>query len=200
MPVLSVQIESVALERVEADVLVVGLAPGDRPLRGAAGHADWRLCGRLSRLVAAGHVSGLRGEASLVVASTGLASPLVVLVGLGPRDALDAAGWLAVGEDAAQRALDLRAGAIALGVLDDADPPERLRVAVSSLLCGVSRALAAAGRDARVLLLGDAAALGPALRAASTAPLAAGVELRQRAASSRPRAAAASAPHRPLAL
>ena len=36
------------IERIRADVAVVPLFAGERPLRAAAGRVDWRLCGRLS--------------------------------------------------------------------------------------------------------------------------------------------------------
>ena len=42
------------IERVRADVAVVPLFAGERPLRAAAGRVDWRLCGRLSHLFARG--------------------------------------------------------------------------------------------------------------------------------------------------
>ncbi|RMH36626.1 MAG: hypothetical protein D6689_22150 [Deltaproteobacteria bacterium] len=48
------------------DALVVGFFSDERPLRGAAGLADWRLCGRLSRLIKAGRLSGRRGETLLL--------------------------------------------------------------------------------------------------------------------------------------
>ena len=46
-----------SIERVRADLAVVPLFAGERPLLGAAGRVDWRLCGRLSHLFAAGHLS-----------------------------------------------------------------------------------------------------------------------------------------------
>ena len=38
-------------DEVPRDCLVLSVFKDDRPLRGAAGLADWRMCGRLSRLV-----------------------------------------------------------------------------------------------------------------------------------------------------
>src|SRR5215468_4661081 len=56
------------IERVRADVAVVALFAGERPLRAAAGRVDWRLCGRLSHLFAAGRLSGAIGARRAVIA------------------------------------------------------------------------------------------------------------------------------------
>ena len=40
------------------DALVVPVWSDVRPLRGAAGLLDWRLCGRLSQMIREGRVSG----------------------------------------------------------------------------------------------------------------------------------------------
>jgi hypothetical protein len=71
-----------------ADVLALGIFEDERPLRGAAGLADWRLCGRLTRLLKSGRIRGKRGE-TLMVPPAGhrLPFPRLVLFGLGPSDA-----------------------------------------------------------------------------------------------------------------
>jgi hypothetical protein len=192
VPVLSVEVDATALERVRADVLVVGVAPEDRPLRGCAAHADWRLCGQLSRLIASGHLTGARAEASLVVANAGFSARMVLLIGLGPRRALDARAWNELGHDAVDRALGLCAQRIALGVLDSEEPDEALRVGVSELLSGAARALTARNTDARLSLLGPVDRLGVALRAVPAAVVR-GVDL-QRAASGAERATPVAPP------
>ena len=79
-----------ALGEAEAppELLVLPFFSDERPLRGAAGLADWRLCGRLSRLLLARRVSGERGETTLLPARR-LAFPRVVLFGLGAAAAFD---------------------------------------------------------------------------------------------------------------
>src|SRR5438874_9265009 len=47
------------------EALVLPFFSDERPLRGAAGLCDWRLCGRLSRLLASGRVQGQWGETTL---------------------------------------------------------------------------------------------------------------------------------------
>jgi hypothetical protein len=43
------------------ETLVLPFFSDERPLRGAAGLCDWRLCGRLSRMLQAGRVAGQLG-------------------------------------------------------------------------------------------------------------------------------------------
>ncbi len=54
-----------ALDLIRAEALVICLFQDERPPRGLAGLLDWRLCGRLSDLLIAQHVTGVAGEAVL---------------------------------------------------------------------------------------------------------------------------------------
>ena len=54
------------LERVACDIAVAGFFTDERPLRGGAARADWRLCGGLSRRIESGDLSGKSGEAMLI--------------------------------------------------------------------------------------------------------------------------------------
>jgi hypothetical protein len=67
------------------DMLAFGLWSDVRPLRGAAGLVDWRLCGRLSALIAAGHVNGRLGERTLLSSGRRLPWKVALAVGLGAR-------------------------------------------------------------------------------------------------------------------
>ena len=68
---LVIELDTGPIERARVDLVIVGFATTDRPLRGAAGQADWRLCGRLSKLIAAGR-RGSRREAVLLPGGGGL--------------------------------------------------------------------------------------------------------------------------------
>jgi hypothetical protein len=62
----------------------------ERPLRGAAGLCDWRLTGRLSRLIKRGRFSGALGETLLVPPAGGrLPFSRLLLYGLGPSAGFD---------------------------------------------------------------------------------------------------------------
>ncbi len=76
------------------ELLVAPFFSDERPLRGTGGLADWRLCGRLSRLLAAGRVTGALGETTLLP-SARLSFGKVVLYGLGPSEGFDEARFRA---------------------------------------------------------------------------------------------------------
>jgi hypothetical protein len=65
------------------DCLVLPVFKDDRPLRGAAGLVDWRLCGRLSRLVKANRASADAGETLLLPAGRRLRFARILWFGLG---------------------------------------------------------------------------------------------------------------------
>ena len=77
------------LERVRAEIAVAGFFVDERPLRGGAARADWRLCGGLSRRIESGDLSGKSGEAMLIATGRALRSPRLLLVGLGDRESYD---------------------------------------------------------------------------------------------------------------
>ena len=69
------------------DTLVLPVFKDDRPLRGAAGLADWRLCGRLSRLLKANKASADAGETMLLPPGRRLKFRRVIWFGLGDAKA-----------------------------------------------------------------------------------------------------------------
>ena len=111
---LAVVIDAGQLERAATDVAVATFFDNDRPLRGEAGRADWRLCGLLSRLVADSHLRGQAGEGALVHTGGRMRAPRLLLLGLGAPSAFTALEVKAVVRDAVHRALDLGARSVAL--------------------------------------------------------------------------------------
>ena len=65
------------------DTLVLPVFKDDRPLRGAAGLADWRLCGRLSRLLKSNKATAEAGETMLLPPGRRLKFQRVFWFGLG---------------------------------------------------------------------------------------------------------------------
>jgi hypothetical protein len=65
------------------DSLVLPVFKDDRPLRGAAGLADWRLCGRLSRLVKGNRATAEAGETLLLPPGRRLRFSRILWFGLG---------------------------------------------------------------------------------------------------------------------
>jgi hypothetical protein len=68
-----------------ADAICIPVWSDVRPLRGAAGLLDWRMCGRLSAMMAAGKVTGAEGEQTLFPSAGRLPWRLVLALGAGAR-------------------------------------------------------------------------------------------------------------------
>jgi len=147
---LGLELEGRPLERVRAELAVVAFFEGERPLRGSAGRADWRLCGALSELLARGRLLGARGEAVLVTSDGALRAPRVVALGLGAREAFSLALAEALGRDAVGRAVDLGAASAVLALLEVGPGGASPGARIEALVCGAARAVAE--RDAEIHL------------------------------------------------
>ena len=171
---LEVEVDVGPLDRTRADVAVVYFFDSDRPLRGGAGRADWRLCGRISRLIVAGKLAGGTGEAVLIPTEGGLAAPLVIGLGIGARNLFDVDRCEALGCEAVDRARRLGARTVALPLPDpeagDLDLSER----IEALVTGALRALADVSVELRLRLV------PPASEAARAQKLVRQLELRRR--------------------
>jgi hypothetical protein len=71
------------LDALVADAVVVGLCSDVRPLAGLLGMIDWRLCGRVSRLVERGVITGAHGEQVLMPTLGRIRAPRLFVVGWG---------------------------------------------------------------------------------------------------------------------
>ena len=78
-----------ALGAAPADAIACGLYEDERPMRGVAGVLDWRLGGRLSKLLEDRYLTGKSGEVMLVPGTSRLPFAKVLLFGLGVRSAFD---------------------------------------------------------------------------------------------------------------
>lgn len=73
------------LDLIGTEILVAGLASDERPPHGVAGLVDWRLAGRISRLMKRGFATGALGEVVMVPAKPRLPFEKVLLFGLGAQ-------------------------------------------------------------------------------------------------------------------
>ncbi len=137
---LSLELDTRLLHRVNADLLVTPYFAGEPPARGPFAWVDWRLCGLLSRELAAAEVPGGQRDALLAPSGGRLRAGWVLALGLGMRNECDAARLREFGRIAAQRIAELKAelGAIALPATGAGIPVER---AVEALAEGVATAL-----------------------------------------------------------
>jgi hypothetical protein len=75
-----------AIDQAAVETLCLFIAADERPLTGLAGLADWRLSGRLSRLLRAGLLSGDAGEAVLTPPGARLGFQKLFVFGVGRSD------------------------------------------------------------------------------------------------------------------
>jgi hypothetical protein len=162
---LTVELDPGPIERTGADVTVVFFFDSDRPLRGGAGRADWRLCGQLSELILSGKLTGAAGEAVLVPTGGGLAAPLLIGLGLGPRNTFDVDACEALGREAVTRAQRLGARTVALPLPDPHAGDLPLRERIDALVTGAVRALAELSVDLRLRLVPPLAEVARAQKA-----------------------------------
>jgi len=152
-PALTVSVEVGPLERASAELAVATLFEHDRPLRGEAGRADWRLCGLLSELVGGAYLRGRAGEVALVHTRGRLRAPRLLVLGLGRAASLTPQEIRATVGDAVERAVRLRATTLALtlpGHWSGTVPPAQ---AAGALLQGAAEASAHCGEAIRIRLV-----------------------------------------------
>ena len=167
---LSVGVEASRLPHVETDVLVAPYFADDRPLRGPAAWADWRLCGLLDDALVAGRLPSKLGEATLAPSSGRLAAKRLLLISLGARAALGFAELRAAATRAAERLAGLRAGDVAFAVPGQALTGIVPELAAELVVEAFADALSRTPRAQRLRLVlaeGDA---GPALAALRALP------------------------------
>lgn len=96
MDVRFVPLDLARVDGLRYEAVALPFFEDERPLRGAAGLCDWRLCGRLSRLLLGGRISGALGEVTLVPVRPRLPFDKLLLFGSGPRERFDVARFNAV--------------------------------------------------------------------------------------------------------
>jgi len=139
------------------DLLAVHIWEDVRPLRGAAGLLDWRLCGKLSGLIQSGRLGGAEGEQLLLPTGGRLPWRVAMVMGLGSRVGFSGARFRAAMARllAAARGLGVRELALAPPGRDiDVVPARR----AMDLVLGELRAKEARGLFDRVTVI-DAASV-----------------------------------------
>jgi hypothetical protein len=167
---LSVGIEASRLPHVEADVLVAPFFADDRPLRGPAAWADWRLCGLLDDAAGSGRLPRGLGDATLAPSSGRLAARRLLLVSLGERASLGFAELRAAATRTAERLAALRAGDVAFAVPGQALTGIVPELAAELVVEAFADALARTPRALRLRLVLAEEDAGPALSALRALP------------------------------
>jgi hypothetical protein len=139
---LALQIETTPLDQVMVEILVTPFFSCDRPLRGPAARADWRLCGLLSERLQRQDLSGALGEAALIPTAGRMRSPILLVMGLGPRSDFAEETLRELGRSATARLLALRAGIAGVALPGDVASRLDTSQAAGVVLEGVAGALA----------------------------------------------------------
>jgi hypothetical protein len=86
---MKITLSSEPIDDLIHEYIVLGLFSDERPPRGYCGHADWRLNGLISKLIAKGTITGSSMERVLIQTNDRIPSAKVLLFGLGESTHLD---------------------------------------------------------------------------------------------------------------
>lgn len=86
------------IDGLRCEALALPLFSDERPLRGALGLVDWRLCGFVSRLLQEGAISGAPLETVLIPGRPKFPLGKLLIVGIGARADFDAQGFARTAE------------------------------------------------------------------------------------------------------
>jgi hypothetical protein len=105
-----------SVSELKTEALCLPFFRDERPMRGPAGLVDFRLCGRVSKLIADGKMQGDLGEAVLMPARPRLFAERLIWLGAGPFGELDEARfrWLVNAALSRLSELHVRAAALSL--------------------------------------------------------------------------------------
>lgn len=157
---MNVSTHEIGFEAIDAlagvDSLCLFISEDERPLPGAAGYVDWRLCGGLSRVLAQRFFTGARGDKLLLPSERRVAMERIFAVGVGELDRLEPSGLQEVLSTAAHMLSRAGVQAVALelpgaGRLEDAARVEALTRGFLPQFKG-SRVAVLADRGVRALL------------------------------------------------
>ena len=105
-----------SLDRLHAELVVLPFFEDERPLRGASGLIDWRLCGAISRKILAGYLDGRFGEQGLLANPARLRADGLLFFGLGRNEAFDESRARAACTSIAEAVREARTSSVALAL------------------------------------------------------------------------------------
>lgn len=132
------------------DALVVHLYAGNARLTGSAAAIDRAMGGQLTELIASGDLSGEHGKARVLFAQGGLASPRLIVVGLGPVADLNAEAIRQASAVALRQARELGAARVGMALprpASGAEPGLSLAAIAQAVVEGSRLALYRYGKD-----------------------------------------------------
>ena len=133
-------LELATFDELKTEVLCLWMFSDERPPRGAPGLVDWRLCGQLSRLLDSG-AYGAESDRALLMPPPPrrLAAERLLVLGAGPRAAIDAPRSATLVNALIDRVLALRVRTAAIALPHASLPWWDAADAVDALLAAVQR-------------------------------------------------------------
>jgi hypothetical protein len=105
-----------SLSELKTEALCLPFFRDERPMRGPAGLVDFRLCGKVSKLIAGGRMLGELGEAVLMPARPRLSAERLLWIGAGRVNELTEQRYRQLVRDVLVRLSNLRVRAAALSL------------------------------------------------------------------------------------
>lgn len=134
---------------VDCEAICLLLATDERPLLGAAGFVDWRLCGQLSRTLLDNFFTAQPEEHMLMTTSGTLPVDKVFVAGVGAGKSLDAAGLGKVLDGAGLMLKKAGVSKVALGL------PTQVPLPTPAVVSAVKNQFMAAWPGSHLVILGD---------------------------------------------
>ena len=145
---IEIEVVSGAFTRLAVDTLVVPVPSNERPLQGAAGWLDWRMCGQISQEIQGGHLSGEAHEALLLAGHPPVRASRVLLVGIGSAELLPGRGIQDAFRELTGRLMGLRSERAVVALPGSIDPLQDAEAVLRGCLQSAS-----SSRGERVLRL-----------------------------------------------
>ncbi len=123
--------------RTRVDLGVFAFFEDERPLRGLAALVDWRTAGAVSALLRRGFCTGRAHELVLLPGRHDLPTERIVLLGLGPRAALDLAAARRAALDMVAMALRLRPAAVLFALPSGGEDRELSEALLAGVVTGL---------------------------------------------------------------
>ena len=113
---MKITLSSEPIDDLIHEYIVFGLFSDERPPRGYCGHADWRLNGLISKLIAKGTITGSSMERVLIQTNDRIPSANILLFGLGESTHLDYEKLYRAGYEVSQTVSDMGCDDFALDI------------------------------------------------------------------------------------
>jgi leucyl aminopeptidase len=149
----TIEIQQTPIQDVVADAIIVNLFAGVTSPGGATGAVDEALGGAISELIAGGDLRGRAGEVAVLYPRGAIATPRVLVVGLGPSESWSLDGARMAAAAAIRRARALGARSVATIVhgagIGGSQPEAAAQATVEGALLGHYRYIKAGWGDGR---------------------------------------------------